>query len=86
MTARDSEKRALAIRHVHFEDCGTLGDLLLERGFHIEYIEAARTSLLEIDVTTPDLLIGRVDTSRHGTRLGLQSRSVFETWLNEMKL
>ena len=51
-------KKALAIRHVHFEDCGTLGDVLRERGFEIEYAEAGLTGLNAIDVLSPDLLIG----------------------------
>ena len=51
-------KKALAIRHVHFEDCGTLGDVLRERGFEIEYPEAAIAGLRNIDVLAPDLLVG----------------------------
>ncbi len=51
-------KKTLAIRHVHFEDCGTLGDVLLERGFEIEYVEAGLNSLSGLDAVTPDLLIG----------------------------
>jgi GMP synthase (glutamine-hydrolysing) len=49
---------ALAIRHVHFEDCGTLADILGERGFETRYVEAGRENLRDIDVTTPDLVIG----------------------------
>ncbi|MGH8324326.1 MAG: glutamine amidotransferase, partial [Steroidobacteraceae bacterium] len=49
---------ALAIRHIHFEDCGTLADVLRERGFEIRYVDAGRETLRELDVATPDLLIG----------------------------
>ena len=49
---------ALAIRHVHFEDCGTLASVLRERDFEIRYVEAGRDNLREVDVTTPELLIG----------------------------
>lgn len=48
---------ALAIRHVHFEDCGNLAGVLHERGFEIRYVEAWRENLRELDVTTPDLLV-----------------------------
>ena len=51
-------RTALAIRHVHFEDCGTLAGILHERGFGIHYVEAGRDTLRDIDVTTPDLVIG----------------------------
>jgi GMP synthase (glutamine-hydrolysing) len=49
---------ALALRHIHFEDCGTLASVLRERGFEIRYIEAGRENLRDVDVTTPELLIG----------------------------
>jgi GMP synthase (glutamine-hydrolysing) len=50
-------KLALAIRHVHFENGGTLEDVLLERGFVIRYVDAWRESLRELDPSEPDLLI-----------------------------
>jgi GMP synthase (glutamine-hydrolysing) len=53
-----SPRLALALRHVHFEDCGTLTSVLRERGFEIRYIEAGRDNLRDVDVTTPELLIG----------------------------
>lgn len=54
-----SPKRlAFAIRHVHFEDCGTLADILRERGFEIRYIEPWRENLRELEITRPDLVIG----------------------------
>ena len=49
---------ALALRHVHFEDCGTLAEVLRERGFEIRYVEAGRQNLRDLDVTTPELVIG----------------------------
>jgi GMP synthase (glutamine-hydrolysing) len=49
---------ALAIRHVNFEDCGTLADILVEREFEIHYVDIGRVDLRSLDVTTPDLLIG----------------------------
>lgn len=54
-----SPKRlALALRHIHFEDCGILADLLVERGFEVRYVEPWRADFSALDVTTPDLLIG----------------------------
>lgn len=49
---------ALAIQHVHFEDCGTLGDVLRARGFEIRYVLPWRENLRELDGTTADLVIG----------------------------
>ncbi|HEY6451740.1 MAG TPA: glutamine amidotransferase [Steroidobacteraceae bacterium] len=49
---------ALAVRHVHFEDCGTLAEVLSERGIAVRYLEAGREALREIDVSSADLVIG----------------------------
>ncbi|HEY4212620.1 MAG TPA: glutamine amidotransferase [Steroidobacteraceae bacterium] len=49
---------ALAIRHVNFEDCGSLADVLARRDFTLRYIEAGRDSLAEIDAQSADILIG----------------------------
>ena len=51
-------RRALAIRHVHFEDCGTLTEVLRERGFEIRYVEPWREDLRALDAATPELVIG----------------------------
>lgn len=51
-------KYALAIRHVHFEDCGILIETLLERNFGIRYVDVGRHDLREIDVSEADLVIG----------------------------
>ncbi len=49
---------ALAIRHIHFEDCGTLDGILRERGFDVRYVEPWRENLRDLEVAGPDLLIG----------------------------
>ena len=50
-----NRRRAVAIRHVAFEDLGTLGDVLANRGFDISYIEAGRDDLAAAG--DPDLLV-----------------------------
>lgn len=49
-------RRVLAIRHVAFEDLGSLAAVLGERGFAIEYAEAA-DGLGEVDALRPDLVV-----------------------------
>ena len=59
MTASTEPRRlALALRHIHFEDCGTLEDVLRARGFEIRYVDAGRQDLRDLDVTGADLFIG----------------------------
>lgn len=53
-----SPRLALAIRHVPFEDCGTLGDVLRQRGFEVRYVEPWREDLIDLDMSTPELVIG----------------------------
>jgi GMP synthase (glutamine-hydrolysing) len=50
-------KLALAIRHVHYESCGTLEDVLLERGFTVRYVEAGLEPLEDLDLCAADMLI-----------------------------
>jgi GMP synthase (glutamine-hydrolysing) len=50
-----NRRRAVAIRHVSFEDLGTLGDLLANRGFDVAYVDAGRDDFA--DVGDPDLLV-----------------------------
>ena len=54
MNARNV-RRAVAIRHVAFEDLGTLGDLLAARGFDVRYVEAGCDDFSTIG--EPDLLV-----------------------------
>jgi GMP synthase (glutamine-hydrolysing) len=49
---------ALAIRHVEFEDCGTLTDVLQARGFELRYVDAGQDDLASVDASAPELLIG----------------------------
>jgi GMP synthase (glutamine-hydrolysing) len=47
----------LALRHVPFEDLGTLAPLLARRGHAVDYVEVPTTSLPRIDPLAPDLLV-----------------------------
>ncbi|TAM88427.1 MAG: glutamine amidotransferase, partial [Candidimonas sp.] len=50
-------KTTVAIRHVHFENLGTLEPLLRGRGHDICYIDATVDDLAAVDAGTPDLLV-----------------------------
>jgi GMP synthase (glutamine-hydrolysing) len=50
-------KTALALRHLHFEDLGTLEPLLRERGFDVRYLDPAVDELSAIDMASPDLVV-----------------------------
>lgn len=58
MTDLDSRPRtALAFRHVHFEDLGIIGPLLLERGYRVEYVDLGIEAIDIERVEAADLLI-----------------------------
>lgn len=50
-------KTALAIRHIHFEDLGTMAPLLHELGYQVRYVDATLDELAALDVESPDLLV-----------------------------
>lgn len=50
-------KTALALRHLHFEDLGTLEPLLQERGYQVRYVDATTDDLSRLDANGSDLLI-----------------------------
>jgi GMP synthase (glutamine-hydrolysing) len=49
-------KTAVAIRHVHFEDLGSLETMLTEAGYHIQYLDCGVDDVSAIDPAAPDLL------------------------------
>ena len=49
--------RALALRHVHFEDLGTFGPVLEAHGYSVAYADAGLDDLAAIDEAPLDLLI-----------------------------
>jgi len=50
-------RQAIAIRHVAFEDLGLLGPILGERGYNVDYVEAAGDDLNAPDIWDADLVI-----------------------------
>ncbi|SDJ14765.1 glutamine amidotransferase [Billgrantia gudaonensis] len=50
-------KTALALRHIHFEDLGTLEPVLLERGYAVKYLDPTCDDLGGSEVQGADLLI-----------------------------
>lgn len=50
-------KTAIAIRHLDFEDLGTLEPLLVTRGYAVRYLDAAIDDLHTVDTASADLLV-----------------------------
>jgi GMP synthase (glutamine-hydrolysing) len=50
-------KTATAIRHVHFEDLGSLEPILAESGYHIRYADACVDNINAIDAVAADLMV-----------------------------
>ena len=50
-------KRAVAIRHVMYEDAGTLANVLAEKQIHLDYVDAGTTDLAQLNNQEIDLLI-----------------------------
>jgi GMP synthase (glutamine-hydrolysing) len=50
-------KRAVALRHISFEDLGTLEPVLRERGYEVRYVEPWGEDLKDQDALAADLLI-----------------------------
>ncbi|MEM9276636.1 MAG: glutamine amidotransferase [Cyanobacteria bacterium P01_F01_bin.143] len=73
-------KNAVAIRHVAFEDLGTLAPILERRGYQIDYIDATSSRLLEIDPLYLDLLVIL------GGPIGAYDEGDYPFLLNEFRL
>lgn len=77
---RGPVKHAVAIRHVFFEDLGSLGDVLCQRGFRISYMDAGVDDLNNVDALGPDLLV------LLGGPIGANDEHVYPYLLDEMRL
>jgi GMP synthase (glutamine-hydrolysing) len=47
----------LAIRHVHFEDLGSIEPLFRERGYEVRYVDATTDGLVNLDPSESDLMV-----------------------------
>lgn len=52
-----SAKKAVAIRHIHFEDLGVFEQELTERGYTVEYRDPMTRDLADLTVDPPALLV-----------------------------
>ena len=50
-------KKLLALRHVQFENLGTLTEFFLRAGFSIQYVDVATAALTDIDPLEADLMV-----------------------------
>jgi GMP synthase (glutamine-hydrolysing) len=49
-------RKAILIRHVAFEDAGNLAEVLRQRDYHVEYVEAGSMDLTRVEPCGPALL------------------------------
>jgi GMP synthase (glutamine-hydrolysing) len=54
---KTSTRTVLAIRHVHFEDLGSLEPSLRSAGYQVRYVDAGLDDITTLDALTPDLLV-----------------------------
>lgn len=50
-------KKVIALRHIHFEDLGTLEPVLAEQGYQVQYVDPSVESLRHLSERDADLLI-----------------------------
>lgn len=50
-------KKAIALRHIHFEDLGTLETVLFDHGYEIQYIDPTLGELKNLEMQHTDLLV-----------------------------
>jgi len=73
-------KTAIAIRHVHFEDLGTLEPLLQRRGYKIHYRDAGVHELEAPEVNAADLLVAL------GAPIGAYDEGTYPFLTQELRL
>jgi GMP synthase (glutamine-hydrolysing) len=73
-------KSAIAIRHLHFEDLGTLGPILKETGYQIRYADVCVENIAALDPVESDLLVVL------GGPIGAYEDDLYPTLKDELKL
>jgi GMP synthase (glutamine-hydrolysing) len=73
-------KSAIAIRHLHFEDLGTLGPLLEGAGYQVRYVDVCVEDIAALNPVESDLLIVL------GGPIGAYQDNLYPTLKDELKL
>ena len=73
-------KSAIAIRHLHFEDLGTLAPILEEAGYQVRYVDVCVDHLAALNPVECDLLIVL------GGPIGAYEDEIYPTLRDELKL
>ncbi len=73
-------KSVIAIRHVAFEDLGSLANVFEQRGYQIRYIEAESDDLGSIDPGSPDIVVIL------GGPIGAYDEESYSFLLDELKM
>ena len=73
-------KSAIAIRHVQFEDLGTLGPVLEDAGYRVRYADACVDDVASVDPIASDLVVVL------GGPIGAYEDDIYPTLKDELKL
>jgi GMP synthase (glutamine-hydrolysing) len=73
-------RTAVAVRHVHFEDLGSFGEMLHARGYAVAYRDAGLDDLASVDALAPDLLVVL------GGPIGAYEESAYPFLVDELRL
>jgi len=73
-------KNAIAIRHLHFEDLGTLGPILEQAGYQVRYADACADDIAALDPIEPELTVVL------GGPIGAYQDDLYPTLKDELKL
>src|SRR5262249_29149418 len=73
-------KRAVALRHVHFEDLGTFAPVLSDAGYKTHYCDIGIDDIQALDPLEPDLLIAL------GGPIGLYETATYPFLVDELRL
>ena len=73
-------KTAIAIRHVHFEDLGSLEPALESAGYEIRYADCCVNDIAALDPVAPDLVVVL------GGPIGAYQENLYPTVKDELEL